>query len=231
MPHVMRSALLLLVVTAAHAGAARAQQQGGEAGRESDDARFARWAAPRALPIRSVEPGGDAAADLRPLASVIGAARVVALGEPTHGAHEPLAFRNRLFRYLVQELGFTAIALESGLTESRRIADFVAGGSGAPPADDAARVTLESMTWGFGNFAENAELVRWVRAYNADPAHRRKVRLYGIDLSLGGPHGSTPTPAPIEAALAYLARVDAAAGRRVRARLAPYLSRLPGDGS
>ena len=38
-------------------------------------------------------------------------AHVVAFGEPTHGAHEPLEARNRLFRFLVERMGFTAIAL------------------------------------------------------------------------------------------------------------------------
>jgi erythromycin esterase len=189
-----------------------------------------RWAAAHALPIHSVERGGGSA-DLRSLDAIVGTARVVALGEPTHGAHEPLTFRNRYFQYLVEHLGFTAIALESGLPESRRIADFVAGGPGAPPPGDAARATRESMTWGFGNFAENAQLVQWMRAYNADPRHRRKIRFYGIDLSLGGPHGSTPTSAAIESALDYLDRVDAVAARNARARFAPYLRRLPGNGS
>lgn len=49
---------------------------------------------------------------------MIGKARVVALGEPMHGAHEPMAFRNRLIRFVVEQMGFTAVALESGFTES-----------------------------------------------------------------------------------------------------------------
>ena len=65
---------------------------------------------------RQVEANGDAT-DLIPLKSLVGAARVVALGEPTHGAHEPLAFRNRLIRFLVEQMGFTAVALETGFTE------------------------------------------------------------------------------------------------------------------
>jgi erythromycin esterase len=196
----------------------------------SDDAAMLKWTVAHAIPISSVETPGDLA-DLRPLGAVIGSARVVALGEPTHGAHEPLAFRNRLLRYLVEERGFTAIALETGLPESRRLADFAAGAADAPPLDSAPTIVHRGMTWGFGNFAENVELVRWVRTYNADATHRRKVRVYGMDLSLGGPMGSTPMPAAIDGALAYLTRVDAPAAQRIRARLAPYMRALPGDGS
>jgi erythromycin esterase len=180
---------------------------------------FEHWAATKALPIRTVEPGGDVA-DLRRLRTVIGSARVVALGEPAHGAHEPLAFRNRLFRYLVEELGFTAIAIESGLPEARRVQDFVAGGSG-----DAGQIVRDNLTWGFGEYHENEDLVQWMREYNANPAHRNKVRFYGMDLSLGA---STPTSVSLDAALSYLNRVDSTSAQRMRSTLQPFLSRLAG---
>jgi erythromycin esterase len=118
---------------------------------------------------------------LRRLKPIIGAARVVALGEPAHGAHEPLAFRNRLFRYLVEELDFTAIAIESGLPESRPIFDFVAGGPG-----DAGQVVRGNITCGFGEAQENGELVSWMREYNAGARRPRKVRFYAIDLGRCG---------------------------------------------
>lgn len=182
---------------------------------------FVRWATAHAMSIQTVEPGSSIAdlSDLRPLKPVIGAARVVALGEPAHGAHEPLAFRNRLFRYLVEELGFTAIALESGLPESRALFDFVAGGPGT-----AEQVARENLSFGFGTFQENAELVQWIREYNADASHPRKVRIYGIDLSLVG--WMVPTPIALEKALTYLTRVDAVPGQRLRAVLQPYMERL-----
>lgn len=178
-------------------------------------------ASARAIPLVTVEASGDLA-DLRALAPVIGDARVVALGEPVHGAHEPLAFRNRLFRYLVEELGFTAIAIESGLPESRRVHDVVNGAPGG--IDEAVR---QGLTWGFGGFGENAALVRWMREYNASASRRRTIRFYGMDLSLAGPLGSTPTTAPIEAALSYLARVDPVSAARSRAAFLPHLPKLP----
>jgi erythromycin esterase len=36
-------------------------------------------------------------------------------------------------------------------------------------------VVGENFTWGSGNAQENADLVQWMREYNADPAHRRKI--------------------------------------------------------
>ena len=211
------AALLCTVAGATSVGAQR-----------TADSAIARWVATGARPVRTMEMAG-ALDDLQPFAAIVGSARVVAFGEQTHGAHEPLAFRNRLFRYLVEELGFTAIAVETGFPESGAIADLVVGDSGAPAPGEAARIVSRGFTWGFGNFAENVELVRWMRAYNDDPRHRRKIHFYGIDLSLGGPQGSTPLPAAIDAALRYLERVDTGAALRLRARFAPVMRHLPGD--
>lgn len=182
---------------------------------------FARWASSRALPLSSVETSDDIS-DLRSLPPLIGAAKVVAMGEPGHGHHEPLAFRNRLLTFLVTEMEFTAIAIETGLSESGRIQEFVAGGPGKAP-----QVTRNNLTYGFGRFQENVALVQWIREYNADPSHLRKVRFYGIDISLGGPRTATPAPAALETALSYVARVDAEAARPLRDRLQPFLERLP----
>jgi len=90
---------------------------------------FAKWAATHAVPLKTVESASNDS-DLLPLESAIGTARVVALGEPMHGAHEPLAFRNRLIRFLVERMGFTAIALESGFTESISARSFIERGDG-----------------------------------------------------------------------------------------------------
>ena len=215
-------AAVALLCTIAGAGSLGAQRPA--------DSTLGRWVGANARPLDSVEMTG-ALDDLQPFATIIGSARVAAFGEQTHGAHEPLAFRNRLLRYLVEKLGFTAIAVETGLPESRAIADFVSGDAGAPAPGEAARIVLRGFTWGFGNFAENVELVRWMRDYNDDPRHARKIRFYGIDLSLGGPQGSTPTPAAIDGALGYLARVDSSTASAMRARFAPLTQYLPGSPS
>ena len=187
---------------------------------QAGNAAFERWAMGHAIPLASVEPAMTKT-DLRQLKSIIGSARVVAIGEPAHGAHEPLAFRNRLFRYLVEELGFTAIAIESGLPESRHVQAFIETGVG-----EAKQIAHEHVSLGFGDWQENVDLIQWMREYNADPAHRQKIRFYGFDLSLGGDVGATPRPAPFEAALSLLSRADSASATRLRLVLQPIL-RLP----
>jgi erythromycin esterase len=183
---------------------------------QQSDGTFERWAKAHAIQLQTVELGSDVG-DMPQLKSLIGAARVVALGEPTHGAHEPLAFRNRLFRYLVEELGFTAIAIESGLPDSRPIFDFIAGGPGT-----VRQVVRGSLTCGLGAYQENEELVQWMREYNAKAVPARKVRFYAIDLGRCG----EGTPLAFKNALTYLTRVDPASGKRMRATFQSYLKRL-----
>lgn len=74
---------------------------------------FVRWVDASARPFNSSEPGANRQ-DLEAFKQIIGSARVVALGEPTHGVEEPLAFRNRVIRFLVEQMGFTAVALRPG---------------------------------------------------------------------------------------------------------------------
>lgn len=178
------------------------------------------WAAAHAIVLRSMEPGGDDS-DLAPLRGLIGPARIIAIGEPMHGAHEPLSFRNRIIQYLIEHEHVTAVGLESGFSESRLVDRYIAGGPG-----DAASVARDGITWGFGIFKDNVVLVEWLRAWNAIPTHVRKVRFYGFDLG-GGEKGNFPHPRQgVDSVLAYLARVDSAAAREAHTSLDQYLGRF-----
>lgn len=214
----MASALSLRSLPYVAALAAGLIAVAGPATAMSDIELVARWAGTHAVPVRTVEMAGSTA-DLAPLATMVGDARVVAFGEPTHGAREPLAFGNRLFRYLVEELGFTAIVLETSLTESRRLHDCVLGGPG-----EVGDVVREGMSWGFGDYQDNVDLVRWIRAWNADPSHTRKVHIYGMDVAVTLEF--KPRRAPLDQALAYVEAADPEAGAAWRARLQPYMDRF-----
>jgi erythromycin esterase len=133
--------------------------------------------------------------------------------------HEPLAFRNRLFKFLVEQMGFTGIATESSFTGSRAISEFISGKSEIIPSIG----QLPS--------AENQELLLWIRAYNADSGHAHKLRFYGIDLDLSGLGNAYPSPTPIRAALGYAAETIPEAVAPLRVKLEPYLARLPGPGN
>lgn len=175
---------------------------------------FVQWARAHAHPIASVEESpGDA--DLRPLRNITGGAQVVAFGEPFHLGHEPLAMRNRLIRYGVKQLGFTAVALETCLSSSKRLYDHVLGRTTEPSS-----ALKEAFCYGFGDLPENLELIRWLRTYNAAQPPAHKVRFYGIDLSgqyLPYAYRS------VEAVLGFLDRSDPALGHEVHSQYADLI--------
>lgn len=174
------------------------------------DSAFRAWAQANAVAVPSVDdPYSDNAwAFLRPL---IGRARVVAIGENIHGAHEPLALRNHIIRYAVTQLGFTAVAIESGFTDGQLADRYVQG-----EALDIDSVLREGINNGFGRMPENKELLLWLRAHNERAA--RKVHFYGIDQSAAGARVYSGAPA-VEAALQFLGPERAAPHRAVLASL------------
>jgi erythromycin esterase len=175
---------------------------------------FREWARDHVYPIASVGESPDDA-DLKPLRGIVGGAQVIAFGEPVHGAHEPLAMRNRLIRYSVTQLGVTAVALESCLSSSKRLYDHVLGRT--TEADPALK---EAFCYGFGDLQENLELVRWLRTYNATQSPTGQVRLYGIDLS--GQYRPYAYQS-LEAVLAFLDRADPRLNRNLRLQCADMI--------
>jgi erythromycin esterase len=180
---------------------------------------FISWAKENALALQNTD-SAKGTADLQPLKKIVGGAKIVALGEPAHGLHETVAFRNRLFRFLVENCGFTTLVLEAGLAESRLAADFVANGTGTAEAA-ARKLTIGKPA------PETMALMEWMRSYNANPAHHVKLRIYGMDMQLiGFPGDTTPSHAALDQALAYLNRIDPLSGKEMTMAFSPYLNRL-----
>jgi erythromycin esterase len=78
------------------------------------------WLRDNAVRIRSISPEDRDFSDLQPLKKVLGNARVVLLGEPTHGAGAVFLAKTRLVQFLHEEMGFDVLAFESGLFDCRR---------------------------------------------------------------------------------------------------------------
>lgn len=97
------------------------------------------------------------------------------MGESAHYLHEWNRWRARLFKYLAIEHGFTTFVLESALVEGRLVHDYVAGAD--CDWDDVAAAI--NNVWGV--WAEINDLVRWMRAWNANPDRPRDLRFYGMD--------------------------------------------------
>jgi erythromycin esterase len=154
---------------------------------------------------------------------IVAGADVIGFGENGHGSEEPLAYRNRLIRHLVEYEGFTAVALESGLANTRRVGDWVAGGAGDP-----AQLVRDNLSWGFGALQANLDMVRWLRAYNlAHPS--RPVRLYGADAAVRLVLRTSPSleaEVSLDDTIDYLDHTLTVESADVRRRLATYRGRF-----
>jgi erythromycin esterase len=191
----------------------------------SEQQQFLKWAKSAAIPL-AASSAPEQLHDLDALGEMIGDATVVAVSEGVHAGAEPLEFRNRLFQYLVQRKGFTAIAIESGIVESRAVHDYVLGARGELGA-----ALSNGLSWTFDRLPQNEALVRWVAEYNARPEVTRKLNFYGFDVpgSPGNPMANRGTDVALLEVLAYLDRVDSPAAAAFRSRLGGLLSRVRFD--
>ncbi|HJW44033.1 MAG TPA: erythromycin esterase family protein [Geothrix sp.] len=132
------------------------------------------WIKTNAIPLQTVLPG-QGFEDLRPLEAIVGNARVVGLGEATHGTKEFFQLKHRILEFLVEKEGFTLFGLEAGMPEASLLDDYVLTGNGDP----AEALAMTHPVW---NVEEMLALIRWMRTYNANPTHPKKLRFYGFDM-------------------------------------------------
>lgn len=71
-----------------------------------------------AVAVRSIDPTDEDFSDLAPLASAIGDARIVVLGESTHAEGTTSRAKARVVRFLHARMGFDVLAWESGLAQA-----------------------------------------------------------------------------------------------------------------
>jgi erythromycin esterase len=167
--------------------------------------------------------------DLGVFAEIVGDARVWCFGEATHGAHEYLALRNRLFAFAVKHLGFTAIAAETNMSDARAVDAYVSGRE--PMSRRVAQSVFsanEHFRWTEEPFEENLELIRWIRGHNDEA--QEKVRFFGIDA--GWSAAAPPewdASVLVSSALEYLFTADEVIAGRLDAAFAPFQSRFNSD--
>ncbi len=130
------------------------------------------WLQNHAVPFDTAEPG-NGCEDLQPLLEMIGDARVVALGEATHGTHEFFAMKHRILECLVTEKEFSIFAMEAGWGEANRINAYINGG----------RNPIGSVSILGGD--EIWDLIDWMRQYNEKPSNTEKLSFRGFDMQWG----------------------------------------------
>jgi protein-L-isoaspartate(D-aspartate) O-methyltransferase len=119
-----------------------------------------------------------AAADLEPLLCRIGDARVVLLGEATHGTAEFYRMRERISRALIERKGFTFVAIEGDWPDAARVDHYVRHAE-YPPSEWTAFARFPVWMW---RNQEVREFVDWLRGRNAAFRAEDRVAFHGLDL-------------------------------------------------
>lgn len=122
------------------------------------------------------------AGDFDVLLDRIGGARVVMLGEASHGTHEFYLWRAMLTQRLITDLGFTFVAVEGDWPDCDRVDRSVRARDEAPEDPRAALGAFERWpTWMWAN-EEVVDFCRWLRRYNVDREPSARVGFHGLDV-------------------------------------------------
>jgi len=154
-------------------------------------------------------------ASLDDLLERIGDARVVLMGEASHGTSEFYRMRDRISRALITQKGFNIVAVEADWPDAARIDHYVRHAEYAPSEWTA---FARFPTWMWRN-TDVRNFVDWLAAHNATIDPEKRVGFHGLDLY--SMYNS------IRAVLDYLEEVDPDSARVARERygcLTPWQS-------
>jgi protein-L-isoaspartate(D-aspartate) O-methyltransferase len=147
-------------------------------------------------------------ANLQPLLDRIGDARLVLIGEASHGTSEFYRMRAEITKALIEKKGFDFVAVEADWPDAYRIHDYVTHRKRDEPHDWEAFSRFPTWMW---RNVETLDFIHWLRDFNLRRRHPdRRAGFFGLDLY------SLFTS--LNSVLKYLDQVDpeAAATARVR---------------
>lgn len=131
-----------------------------------------------AQPLSFIDPS-----EYDPLLRAIGDARLVLIGEASHGTHDFYRERARITRRLIEEKGFQAVAVEADWPDAYRVNRFVTAPTGDEQQSEQAFEALSGFrrfpAWMWRNMDVLAFL-EWLRGYNQRCS--RSVGFFGLDL-------------------------------------------------
>ncbi len=144
---------------------------------QSETNSAANWLNKNVIPLKytKAENGFD---DLKPLKDLIGDARIVSLGECTHGSAEVFSMKHRMLEYLVKEKGFTIFSIEANMPEAFALNEYIIDGRGDP------RKLLAGMYFWTWNTQEVLDMIEWMKKYNETAT--KKIMFTGFDMQIPG---------------------------------------------
>lgn len=153
------------------------------------------------LPFKTVL-AGNGFDDLAALDGLIGNARIVALGEASHGTAEFFQMKHRLLEYLVERKGFTVLAMESPWPEGQATDRFIKS------EGDSRAAAFEGTYFAIWKTDEVATMLDWMRAYNVKRGDHRALSFAGFDMQF--------TKVAVQRVLDYFGRLGGAARDQVQ---------------
>ena len=172
----------------------------------SEDAQLLRDLAPHLHPFQR--------ADTAPgLADFIGSARLVLIGEASHGTHEFYLERARLTRRLITGHGCTAVVAEADWPDALRVDRYVRARGDDPDAEAALSGFERFPAWMWRNTVMR-DFVEWLREHNRSVPAARQVGFFGMDLY--------SMYRSMHAVLEHLEQVDPQAAALARSRYACF---------
>jgi len=139
----------------------------------------------------------------------IGDARVVLIGEASHGSHEFYQSRIAITKQLIEKKGFMAVAIEGDWPDTYPVYRYLQGKGELGDSQHALDAFKRYPKWMWRN-TTIPPFLQWLRAHNDRLSGSNKIGFYGLDLySLN---------ASIQAVLGYLAKVDPEAAEKARRR-------------
>ena len=103
-------------------------------------------------------------------------AKIVGLGEATHGTREFFQMKHRIFQYLVENLNHKAFGFEADFAECIYINNYVTKGEG--DLEDLMKTKMHFWTW---RTEEVKELLEWMKNYNMGKSDEEKIHYVGFD--------------------------------------------------
>jgi erythromycin esterase len=107
--------------------------------------------------IRSIDPADTDFSDLSGLRKAIGGARMVLLGEQTHGGGSTFQAKTRLIKFLHERMGFEVLAFESGLFDCARIWENVEAGG------EVSKEVVGSLFYMYATSVQTQDLFRYMQ--------------------------------------------------------------------
>ena len=133
----------------------------------------ATWLNKNCIPVKYVK-AENSLDDLNPLKDLIGDARIVSLGECTHGSSEIFSMKHRMLEYLVKEKGFTIFSIEANMPEAYALNEYIVEGKGDP------RKLMAGMHFWTWNTQEVLDMIEWMKKYNETA--KTKIQFTGFDM-------------------------------------------------